>query len=239
MTKKLGTFYGLGVGPGDPDLLTIKASKILNSVDVVFTASSSSNDHSLAKDIAAPHLKEGVKIEILGFPMTGNEAELDEAWSENAKTVAKALREGLSAAFLTLGDCLTYSTYAYLLPYLKKMIPEAEIVSVPGITSYQLGASKLNRPLCLNNESFTVIGSPEDENFDSLLDNSDNLAILKSYKGREKVFQKIKERNLEDNTALCSQLGLPNETIRDGLNPDDPLDPSYFTIFLVNKRPKW
>ncbi|MDR2611920.1 MAG: precorrin-2 C(20)-methyltransferase [Deltaproteobacteria bacterium] len=237
MPDKLGTFYGLGVGPGDPELLTIKAVRILNSVDVVLTAASTKNEYSLAREIAAPHMKPGAETETMNFPMTSDQEALDKAWSSNAERVAAILRSGKSAAFLTLGDCLTYSTYSYLLPFLKQFIPEAEVVSVPGITSYQLAAARLNRPLCLNSESFTVLsGTGDEENFSTLMDQSDNLAIMKSYRGRGKVIDMLKEKNLAGVTALCSQLGLPNESITDGLGDGFPDDPSYFTIFLVNKR---
>jgi precorrin-2/cobalt-factor-2 C20-methyltransferase len=239
MPLELGTFYGIGVGPGDPDLLTFKAAKILNSVDIVFTAAANTNERSLAHEIASPHLKPEAKIEVLGFPMTADGKALDSAWTKNAETVAAALKEGLSAAFLTLGDCLTYSTYAYLLPYLNMILPEAKVVSVPGITSYQLAAARLNRPLCLNSESFSVLsGSGEEENFSALLDKSDNLAIMKTFRGRGKIVSLLKEKKLESSTAVCSQLGLPGESIIDGLPSDADLDPTYFTIFLVNKRPK-
>jgi precorrin-2/cobalt-factor-2 C20-methyltransferase len=237
MPDKLGTFYGLGVGPGDPDLLTIKAVKVLNEVDAVFTAASTGNEYSLARDIASPHLKPGTAVETLNFPMTSDGEELNRAWSANAEKVAEALRSGRSAAFLTLGDCLTYSTYSYLLPYLRRSVPEARIVSVPGITSYQLAAARLNRPLCLNSESFTVLsGSGGEESFSSLLDMSDNLAIMKSYRGREKVIGLLREKGLAASTALCSQLGLPDERVTDGLDGGFPDDPSYFTVLLVNKR---
>jgi precorrin-2/cobalt-factor-2 C20-methyltransferase len=239
MPDKLGTFYGIGVGPGDPELLTIKAVKILNSVDAVFTAASSKNEYSLAKDIASPHLKAGAEVETLNFPMTADEKELDAAWSSNAVRVAELLRAGKSAAFLTLGDCLTYSTYSYLLPFLKKIIPDAPVVSVPGITSYQLAAARLNRPLCLNSESFTVLsGTGDEKNFSALMDSSDNLAIMKSYRGRDKVLSLIKEKKLLGSTALCCRLGLPDEEVTDGLEEDFPDSASYFTIFLINKRPK-
>ena len=70
MKSKIGTLYGIGVGPGDPDLITLKAVKILNRVDVVFAAASTKNPHSLALNIARPHIPEATPVELLHFPMT-------------------------------------------------------------------------------------------------------------------------------------------------------------------------
>ncbi|MDR2353467.1 MAG: precorrin-2 C(20)-methyltransferase [Deltaproteobacteria bacterium] len=240
MTQPFGTLYGLGVGPGDPDLLTIKAAKILNSVDAVFTASSSKNEYSLAYQIASPHLKSGIKAENLDFPMTDKESELLPAWVKNATTIAEVLKSGKSAAFLTLGDPLTYSTYSYIIPVLKNILTEVNIVTIPAVTSYQLAAAKLNRPLCINKESLTIVSGTGEENgyhnFVSLLDSSDNLVIMKSPKDRGKVFKLLKEKNLESKIAVCSQLGLPEEKITQGVPEDLTNNLSYFTLILVNKR---
>jgi precorrin-2/cobalt-factor-2 C20-methyltransferase len=237
MTAKTGTLYGLGVGPGDPDLLTIKAVKILKQVGVVFTASSSKNEYSLARNIAAPYLQAGVELDNLEFPMTADEAALTKAWTQNAEKVAAVLNSGRDAAFLTLGDCLTYSTYSYLLASLFEILPDAKVESVPGITSYQLAASRLNRALCLHKEALTVIsGTDDDQSLASLLDASENVVIMKSYKGSDKVVKLIKEKNLSKKTAVCCNLGLADEFIVDGIDAGLPDKYSYFTLFLVNKR---
>ena len=140
MEKKPGTLYGIGVGPGDPELLTIKAVNILKSVDVVFAASSIKNKHSLAVEIARPHLSEHTDVRALPFQMSNNEAERGKLWEQNAEIIMSELQEGKSVAFLTLGDSLTYSTYGYLLKIINKKAPQINIVSVPGITSYQAAA---------------------------------------------------------------------------------------------------
>jgi precorrin-2/cobalt-factor-2 C20-methyltransferase len=75
MNKKIGTLYGIGVGPGDPDLITLKSTKVLNRVDVVFAAASTKNSHSLAVNIAKPHIPETTSIRMLSFPMTKDEKE--------------------------------------------------------------------------------------------------------------------------------------------------------------------
>jgi precorrin-2/cobalt-factor-2 C20-methyltransferase len=228
------------VGPGDPGLLTIRAAEILGLVDVVLTASASANEDSLAAKIAAPHLRTEVPCRKLPFPMTSDLEVLERAWDENAAIVAGILRSGKSAAFLTLGDCLTYSTYAYLLRHLKKAMPEARIESVPGIASYQLAAARLNRPLVLGRETLAVLGGAADnDQMEALLENADNLAILKSYRETPALLKRLGELGLLSRSALCVNLALPGEAIFDDLSLERPAPPgSYFTLTLVNKRPK-
>jgi precorrin-2/cobalt-factor-2 C20-methyltransferase len=235
--SKVGTFYGVGVGPGDPELITVKAVKVLNQVDLVLTASSSKNEYSLARQISLRYLKSGVETQNLPFPMTEDEEALTEAWRENAAVVAAALRAGRSVAFLTLGDCLTYSTYAYLLPILAEIIPEAPIVSVPGVTSYQRAAARLNRPLVMAKESLAILSGGGDEaRFERALDASDNVVIMKMGRGRDKIVETLKKKNLAAKTTFFSQLDMPDEKIVDGLGQGLTDPPTYFSMFLVTKR---
>ncbi|MDR0621601.1 MAG: precorrin-2 C(20)-methyltransferase [Deltaproteobacteria bacterium] len=231
-----GTLYGIGVGPGDPSLITLKAVQLLGQVDHVFTASTSETEDSLAGNIAAPHVREGVEVIKLVFPMTVDGKRLEEAWLKNAKAVVEVLDEGRSAAFLTLGDCLTYSTYAYLLRYLFDLKPSAKVVSVPGITSYQLAAAKLNRPLVLGRENLTIFGGALDANFERLCQASDNLVIMKPYRDMAEVTKKLKDLGLAGKTALCANLALAGETIIDGLDQPHEEPSGYFSLLLVNKR---
>ena len=110
MTTKTGTLYGIGVGPGDPDLITIKAAKILNRVDIVFAAASTKNDHSLAVNIAREHIPADATVVRLKFPMTRDKNQTRKAWKEHAHTIIAELEKGRNVAFLTLGDSMTYST---------------------------------------------------------------------------------------------------------------------------------
>jgi precorrin-2/cobalt-factor-2 C20-methyltransferase len=235
-TDKTGTLYGLGVGPGDPELITLKAVNILKKVDEIYTASTSENEDSLAGKIASPYLRPNTGAKKLVFPMTSDQNKLESAWRKNAETVAATLDRGLSAAFLTLGDCLTYSTYAYLLQYLLEIKPKAKIVSVPGITSYQLAAAKLNRPLVLGRESLSIMGGTTDHGFTQLCEASDNLVILKPYRGTADVLDRIKAMGLASQTAICANLDLEGETIIERLDKDYVKPNGYFSLLLINKR---
>lgn len=236
MTSSYGTLYGLGVGPGDPDLLTIKAAKILSRVSVVFTAASSKNDYSLAHDIAKPHLSPQVEIRRLDFPMTLKGEELTRAWRKNAEDAVSVLAKGQDAAFLTLGDSSTYSTYSYLLPFLAEIAPQAKIVTVPGITSYQLAAASINTPLLIGRESFTVLSGIETpDKLRKLLRESDNLAILKTYKSFGQLRDLLAEEGLLAKAILFTNLGLPDEKVITDLNSLGDRQPGYFSLMVIKK----
>ena len=237
MTNPIGTLYGLGVGPGDPELLTLKAVRILGEVDLVFTAASPGNDYSLAQQIAAPHLKPGIEVRRLDFPMVGGGPDLAASWRANAEELAAALKAGLSVAFLTLGDPSTYSTYSYVLPYLDELLPPGHVVTVPGITSYQLAAARANQPLVSGLESLTVISGVENpENFSDLLDLSDNVAILKTYRSYDSIQELLKKKNLLDRAVLYSKVGLPDEEIRADLDRRPLSTPPYLSLMIVKKK---
>ena len=150
MKKKKGILYGLGVGPGDPELITLRAARVLNSVDIVFAAASTKNSYSLAISIAKPHIPDLTPIRMLRFPMTRDKKETQKAWKDHALTIIKELKQGYNVAFITLGDPMTYSTYGYILKTIQTLAPHQPVISIPGITSYQASAA------CLNTSSITL-----------------------------------------------------------------------------------
>lgn len=234
--SQTGVLYGLGVGPGDPELLTLKAVRILGEVDLLFTAASPGNDYSIAQRIAAKYLKPGIEVRRLDFPMVGDEAALTAAWRANAAQIAEVLATGRSAAFLTLGDPLTYSTYGYLLPYLAETLPEGSVVTVPGITSYQLAAARLNTPLVTGLESLTIMSGVEDPGkLGELLAKTDNVAILKTYRSYDRILAVLKKQGLAGRAVLCTKVGQPDEEIHRHLDTADVKKPPYLSLMLVNK----
>ncbi len=104
MNKTYGTLYGIGTGPGDPELIPLKSVRILKSVDTVFAASSSKNQYSMAVSIAQHHIPRTTPVVILPFPMTKDKEETEEAWLSHAQTLIAYLESGKSAAFITLGE---------------------------------------------------------------------------------------------------------------------------------------
>lgn len=134
-----GILYAVGVGPGAPDLLTLRAARILGSVDVILAAASPRNDYSAALDTARPHLRPDARVLRLEFPMTRDRQVLARAWRAAAETTLAVLAGGESAAFLTIGDPLIYSTFGYLLRTVRGLEPATAVEIVPGITSFSCG----------------------------------------------------------------------------------------------------
>jgi len=233
-----GTLYGIGVGPGDPELLTLKAIRALGEVDVIFAAASTKNDYSTAYSIAEPHLKKEVRVIQLGFPMTKDNVELEKAWKANAEIVADVLNKGEDAAFLTLGDPLTFSTYGYLQRTLLDMDSTIKLMAIPGITSYQAAAAKIGLVMTESKESLLITsGVADPEKLEAQLDVADNAVILKAYKNFEEIRATLERLRLDDKTVLVSRLGMEGETILMDIK-DAPKTPHYFSLALVKKNRK-
>lgn len=232
---RYGTLYGIGVGPGDPDLITLKAVKILQNVDVVLAAASTKNEASLALSIALPHLRQGAQTLRLDFPMTRDQAVLDRAWRNNADQVAAVLAQGKNAAFLTLGDPLTYSTFGYLLRTLNGLLAEIPVEVTPGITSYQAAAACTGRVLVESGESLAVVsGVAGEAELERVLSSAQAAVILKAYKNMPVIRRVLARLGLSDAAVFVTRLGLEGEAVFHGLDavPDKP---SYFSLILVRK----
>ncbi len=232
----MGILYGIGVGPGDPDLVTVKALKILGRASRVFAACSTRNDYSLAKNIVNRHLQ-GVEIERMPFPMTTDREELRAAWEANAKLILTVLRDGHDAAFVTLGDPLTYSTFSYLLRTLNAMAPEVKIVTVPGITSFHAAAAVSNTPLVEGEESFHLIsGAKGGEKLRSIIETSETVVMVKAYRFFDDICQSIEDLGLMDRAVCVSRCGLDGETVVLDLRSLKGKKMPYLSLIIIKKN---
>lgn len=227
-----GTLYGIGVGPGDPELLPLKSARILSGVKTVFAARSTKNEDSLALSIARPHLAPEADVRTLGFPMTRDSEELNRAWEENARQVLDALELG-DAAFLTLGDTMTYSTFTYLMTAMRTLSPQVDIEAVPGITSYQTAAAMTLTPLVESGQTLALVPGIRDEaDLEKLLDATDNAVILKAYRNLPRLRALVERKGRK--ATFATRLGLDGEHICDVREAAD--SPNYFSMLLVTHQ---
>jgi len=230
-----GILYGVGVGPGAPDLLTLRAVRVLGAVDVILAAASPRNDFSAALDTARPHLRADVRVQRLEFPMTRDRAVLREAWREAAQTTVGVLESGLSAAFLTIGDPLIYSTFGYLMRTLAQTAQHLTVEVIPGITSFQAAAARTRTVLCENGETLRVIpGINNRESLEDSLRQTDTAVILKAYRNLPAIAQALSATNRLDSCLLASHVEQPAETVRQGLG-DMQNTPPYMSLILSRK----
>ncbi|WDP90642.1 MAG: precorrin-2 C(20)-methyltransferase [Desulfobacter sp.] len=230
-----GKLFGIGVGPGDPELITVKAVKAIERADIIFTAASSKNPYSLAVEIAAPYISASAVTRQLGFPMTKHSDEVEAAWIANAEEIATELKAGKTVAFLTLGDPITYSTFGYILKKMKRIMPEADIETIPGITSFHAAAARLNRILVEGEESLLVTSGAYGGEQIRRVEGVENVAIVKAYKNIKDLNNALKETGLYENGVAVSKCGRDKESIIDDLGELETRDPDYWTLILASK----
>ncbi len=232
-----GTLYGIGVGPGDPDLIPVKAVKILQTVNIIFTASSTKNDHSLAVRVAGPHLPPGIPVHNLPFPMSRNLNTVRAAWTENAQTVLGFLEQGRNAAFLTMGDPLTYSTFSYLLRTMHHMAPNVPIITIPGITSYQAAAAATNTPLVEGEESLLLLSGVKGGNgIRQTALQADTVVFLKVYKKCAHIVDSLDECGRLQSSVGVVRCSFPDQEVIRDLSKLAEKDPKYWTLILSRKK---
>lgn len=236
MTSDQRVFYGIGVGPGDPGLITLKAREILGQVPRILAAYSTKNDYSLAEKVVKSHFPEA-SVERMDFPMSRDQDALLSAWENNARRVLEILDSNQDAAFVTLGDPLIYSTFSYLLRTVKRLRPTASIVTIPGITSFQASAALCNTPLVEAEETLHVISAAKGSSIlRRVIDNSDNVVMLKTYRHFDDICDALEELDLLECTASISRCGLEGEVVQEDVRSAKGKKVPYLSLMIVKKK---
>jgi len=215
---KPGTLYGVGVGPGDSELVTVKGSRIIAKCPNLFAPKARSKSQSVALAIVAPYVTGSSVIHELIFPMVSDKAELKEKWDEAAEKIATVLRKGEDACFITLGDPLLYSTYIYLLRSLKQIMPQAEVVTVPGITAFCTVAALANFPVGEGSQSVTIVPAAEDlTSVREAIFNGGTVILMKVGKKLPGVIELLEEAGVIENAVFVAHAGMDNQIIETNL----------------------
>lgn len=231
-----GTFYGIGVGPGDPELLTIKAANILKKVDVIIAPKTEKKEGSVAFNIARPYLRDDVEIVYQVFPMVrGFAGNSGDAWEKNKDEIIALLDAGKNVAFLTLGDAMFYSTYIYVFRLLEKEgIP---IETVPGIPAFVAIGSHLNWPIVEGDDVLSIIpATAGPERVREAIRTADNVVIMKVYKNFPDIADTLQECGMIDKAVMVSRCGLPDEERIDDIAARSRQPVNYLSTVLARKR---
>lgn len=229
----MAKLYAIGVGPGDPELLTLKAHRILRQVETVYVPKSRKSNTSVALEIAGEYIPPSTKIEYLYMPMIESREELNRCWEEAARTVLQGLERG-DAAFLTLGDPLTYSTATYLVEALWRLDSTAEVVFIPGITSFNACAARLGMPLVEGNETLVVVPSAGTEDYlRKVFTTHDSCILLKVSRAYDTVLKVLEELDLKDRAVFVSRCGSHREQVVRDLDSLKDKKIDYLSLMIV------
>ena len=232
---EFGTFYGIGVGPGDPELLTVKAINALKKIDVLIAPKTEKKSDSVALSIAEPYLKSSVEIIFQTFPMIKDFAEEKEIFTRNTLEIFKILRTGKNVGFATLGDPMFYSTYIYIFRLLESY--HVEIVTIPGVPAFLAIAAHLGRPLAFGNDILTIIpATAELDAIKNALDRADATVIMKVYKNFPEVVEELKLRGMIDEAVLVSRCGLDDEKIITDIGSHKKEQLNYLSTILTRRN---
>ena len=224
-----GKLYGVGVGPGDPKLITYKAVETIQKCQVV-AVPKSGNSEQVALNIAKEFIKNQTLIDCY-MPMIRDKQALRKQHEEVVSELKGYLDKGQDIAFLTLGDPTIYSTYMYIHRLIKEMGYETEII--PGISSICSVAAALNDSLCEGSDCLHIIPASY-KGKEDYLDLEGTKVLMKTGKSMEKVKQHLKEKGLYERARAVECASMPNEKIHESL--DTVEESSYFSVIVVKER---
>lgn len=233
---KLGVLYGLGVGPGDPELITVKAFRLLQESPVIAYPKKLKGSKSYAHRIVEVYINSNEK-EMLGlvFPMTKDEATLEREWKKSVQLIYEKLVDGKDVAFVTEGDPMLFSTFIHLMNLMQELHPEVEIVTIPGISSFNGAANRLGIPLADGNDHVAMI--PAEDNYDlmkQVIEQHDAVVFIKVAKVLPLMLELLKEMDLWEKASVVTKVTSDEEIIWK-LDELDGVELNYLSLMVVRK----
>ncbi|MGE7591729.1 precorrin-2 C(20)-methyltransferase [Peribacillus frigoritolerans] len=234
--SNLGTLYGLGVGPGDPELITVKAFRVIQESPVIAYPKKRKGSKSYAHRIVEVYIRPEEK-EMLGlvFPMTKDQAILDREWNGTVEKVWQKLNEGKDVAFVTEGDPLLYSTFIHMMKLMQELHPEVEIKTVPGISSFNGSASRLGIALADGDDHVAIVPARDDyEAMKKAIKDHDAVVFIKVAKVIDLMISVLKDLDLLEKASVVTKVTSDEEVIWK-VSELEGLELEYLTLMVVRK----
>jgi precorrin-2/cobalt-factor-2 C20-methyltransferase len=235
-TARPGIFYAVGIGPGSPDLLTIRAANLIRTADIIVAPRSRISEESMALQAAAPYLREqGQEVVEHIYAMKRDAVETQASWNAIGMRIREWLEAGKSVVQITLGDPLIYSTSHYLLSALRTLGVEANnIVIVPGISAFQATAARVAQSLAIQRGRVTLMCADDAEQISEALRHCETLIVYKSGKHIDTLRANLQEAGVLDKSVLACYVEQENEFICQDLSNLKPETmPGYLSTLIV------
>ena len=236
--SECATIYAVGVGPGDPELITRKAERILRSVDVICAPTGQAEAASFALSIVEPYLDRSRQCIIEQvFPMKKEEADLLPFWREAAATVAAHARAGRSVAFITIGDPFLYSTFLYIYRILKEDYADVPLEIIPGISSVFAAAAAAGVPLGMASDRIAILPATyETDKLRQVLLDFDTVVLMKVHRRFDTIFALLSELGLQDKAVYVRRVSSDQEEIVSKLSGLAGRTLDYMSLIIVQKN---
>lgn len=196
--------FCVGCGPGDPELLTIRALNLIKDADVIFVPTSKSDKPSIALSIVAKYINKTTKIINLVFPMIKDKDSLKDYWEKNTSEISQMVRTGKKTVYLTVGDPSLYSTWIYIHRELKKNHKDIQIEIIPGITSIFAFAAESKISLVEGNEHLSIVPACYDLNkVKNTVKSSDTIVFLKDGRYFDNVIEMLSDSGFGEETQIA------------------------------------
>jgi precorrin-2/cobalt-factor-2 C20-methyltransferase len=226
-----GILYGLGVGPGDPDLLTIKAARILMAVPVIAYPAPLEGE-SLARSIAASHIPAGKTEIAIRLAMTTERTQANQAYDQGAREIAEHIAAGRDVAVLCEGDPLFFGSFAYIL---ERLAGSCEIKIIPGVSSLGACSALSQIPMVIQEEMLAVIpATRSEEEIARLLEKADAAAIMKVGRHLPKIIRLLEKAGMAKNARCVVRASMEGQKL---LSLDEAAKDGvpYFSMILAGR----
>ncbi|MZI93362.1 cobalt-factor II C(20)-methyltransferase [Vibrio sp. CAIM 722] len=236
-----GKLYAIGTGPGASDLITVRAARLLETLDVLYAPAGKKGGDSLALSIVREYLGEQVVIEERHFPMTADAGEKQAVWDQVAADIEQDVQAGKQVGFVTLGDSMLFSTWVFLLARLQgKVLADGsplDMEMIPGISSYSCIASAAQFPLAMEQQSMAVMScTAEPDVLSAALQNHECVVLMKVYGRFNQIRSLLAELGLLKHAVLMANASMATEiTYRDLASVDEQAKLPYFSTIVVNR----
>ena len=233
----MATVYAVGVGPGDPELLTRKAERVLRQADVVLAPVSNPSEASVALETVREFLdEERQEIIIHQFPMTSDRSRLLPAWQEAAALIAGRALAGKDVAFITIGDPLLYSTFIYLLRIFRESYPQIAIEIIPGISSINTSSAVACVPLAEADERIAIVPATAGmEKVIEALAAYDTVVLLKVKPLFGEILEILKRMGRERSSLFVERVGTPRQKVLTDFAEITCQSPDYLSLMIVRR----
>lgn len=229
-----GILYGIGAGPGDPELITLKGWKILQRVSVVAFPAGIQGKLGMAQQMITPWLQAEQIHLPLEFPYVQDDRQLQQAWEAAAEQVWHYLKTGQDVAFVSEGDISFYSTFTYLAQTLQHLYPEAVVQAIPGVCSPLAAASVLGIPLTVRSQRLTILPALYTvADLETALDTAEVVVLMKVSSVYAQIWPVLQRRGLLKRSWVVQRATWPDQVIYADLSDRPDLKLPYFSLLMV------